>query len=209
MFSGVYTAIVTPFKDGKLDEDSLIGLIEYQLHSGVDGLVPCGTTGESPTLDDAEYRRVVSLTVETVKGRVPVVAGAGSNSTDKALKLSKLAKDLGADATLQVAPYYNRPSQEGIYRHFAKLDEAGLPMMVYNIPLRCGGEHRAGHHGAPGRAPQCGRCEGGQRQPGPDDADKPPLRSEPEPAFGRRRPHPAAFGHRRPGSGQRAQQPDA
>ena len=150
MFSGVYTAIVTPFKDGGLDEDSLRGLIEFQLESGVDGIVPCGTTGESPTLNTDEYRRVVSITVETVKGRVPVVAGAGSNSTEKALKLSRLAKELGADGTLQVAPYYNRPSQEGIYRHFKKLDEAGLPMMIYNIPARCGVNIEPRHHGAPG-----------------------------------------------------------
>ena len=138
MFNGVYTAIATPFKNGELDETSLRRLIEFQLENGVDGLVPCGTTGESPTLDDEEYRRVIQITVETAAGVVPVVAGAGANSTAKAIKLSRQARELGADATLQVTPYYNRPSQEGIYRHFQALDAEGIPMMIYNIPSRCG-----------------------------------------------------------------------
>jgi 4-hydroxy-tetrahydrodipicolinate synthase len=138
MFNGVYTAIVTPFKDGELDEDSLRNLIEYQLESRVDGLVPCGTTGEAPTLSAEEYRRVVKITVEAVKGQVPVVAGAGSNSTAKAVQLSELVRELGADGTLQAAPYYNKPTQEGIFRHFEKLAAVGLPMMLYNIPGRCG-----------------------------------------------------------------------
>ncbi len=138
MFNGVYTAIATPFKNGEVDETSLRRLIEFQLENGVDGLVPCGTTGESPTLDDEEYRRVIQITVETAAGVVPVVAGAGANSTAKAIKLSRQARELGADATLQVTPYYNRPSQEGIYRHFQALDAEGIPMMIYNIPSRCG-----------------------------------------------------------------------
>lgn len=138
MFIGVFTAIVTPFMNGKLDEDSLRGLIEFQIAEGVNGIVPCGTTGESPTLSYQEYQRVVEITVETVNKQLPVVVGAGSNATAKAVEMTRLAKQLGADATLQVAPYYNKPTQEGIYRHIKDVAKVGLPLMLYNIPSRTG-----------------------------------------------------------------------
>ena len=127
MFTGAFTAIVTPFVNGELDEESLRDLIEFQIAKGIDGIVPCGTTGESPTLSFDEYKRVVGITVEVARKRVPVVAGAGSNATAKAVELTRCAKQLGADATLQVAPYYNKPMPEGLYQHFKKVAEVGLP----------------------------------------------------------------------------------
>lgn len=138
MFKGVLTAIVTPFHNGELDEESLRNLIEFQVENGVSGLVPCGTTGESPTLSHAEFIRTVAITVDTVRKRVPVIAGAGANSTAKAVALSEEVKQLGVDATLQVAPYYNKPTQEGIYQHFKAVAAVGVPVMVYNIPGRTG-----------------------------------------------------------------------
>ena len=138
MFKGVFTAIVTPFHNGELDEESLRSFIEFQIENGVSGLVPCGTTGESPTLSHAEYLRTVKLTVDTVRQRVPVIAGAGANSTAKAVGLSQEVKLLGADATLQVAPYYNKPTQEGLYQHYKAVAKVGLPVMVYNVPGRTG-----------------------------------------------------------------------
>ena len=138
MFKGVFTAIVTPFHNGELDEESLRSFIEFQIENGVSGLVPCGTTGESPTLSPTEYLRVIKITIDTVRKRVPVIAGAGANSTTKAVALSKEVKELGADATLQVAPYYNKPTQEGIYQHYKAVAEVSLPVMVYNVPGRTG-----------------------------------------------------------------------
>lgn len=138
MFSGVFTAIVTPFHNGELDEESLRNLIEFQLENGVNGIVPCGTTGESPTLSHAEFVRVIKITVATVRQRVPVIAGAGANATAKAVALSREVKQLGVDATLQVAPYYNKPDQEGLYRHFKAVAGVGLPMVIYNVPGRTG-----------------------------------------------------------------------
>ena len=138
MFTGAFTAIVTPFINGELDEESLRGLIEFQIAKGIDGIVPCGTTGESPTLGFDEYKRVVGITVEVAHKRVPVVAGAGSNATAKAVELTRCAKLLGVDATLQVAPYYNKPTPEGLYQHFKKVAEVGLPLVIYNIPGRTG-----------------------------------------------------------------------
>jgi 4-hydroxy-tetrahydrodipicolinate synthase len=138
MFSGVITAIVTPFLNGQLDEKSLSELVSFQLEKGVHGIVPCGTTGESPTLSPEEYNRVVGITVETVNKKVPVIAGAGANNTAKAVELTRTAKSLGADATLQVAPYYNKPTQEGIFQHFKAVAEVGLPVVLYNIPGRTG-----------------------------------------------------------------------
>jgi len=141
MFSGVFTALVTPFReDGAVDYDGLRRLIEAQIAAGVDGLVPCGTTGESPTLTYEEHHRVVEVTVEVAAGRVKVIAGTGSNSTHEALELTQHALGAGADATLQVTPYYNKPSQEGLYRHFAAIADVGLPVMLYNIPGRTGRE---------------------------------------------------------------------
>ena len=134
---GVVTALVTPFKDGALDESAFVKLVERQIAGGVHGLVPVGTTGETATLSHDEHRRVVELCVRTSAGRVPVIAGAGSNSTSEAIELAKHAKEIGADAVLAVTGYYNRPSQEGIYRHFEAMDAAvDIPIVIYNVPSR-------------------------------------------------------------------------
>lgn len=136
-FQGVYTALVTPFTaKGAVDEEALKRLVEDQITAGVAGLVPAGTTGESPTLSHEEHLDVVAKVLRWTNGRVPVIAGAGSNSTDEALHLTRKAKELGAAATLQVVPYYNRPNQEGLYRHFMALADVGLPVIVYNIAPR-------------------------------------------------------------------------
>jgi 4-hydroxy-tetrahydrodipicolinate synthase len=137
LFKGVLPALVTPFKDGAIDEAAFRALVERQIAGGVHGLVPVGTTGESATLSHDEHRRVVELCVEIAAGRVPVVAGAGSNSTEEAVGLVRHAKEVGADGVLVVAPYYNKPNQEGLYRHFAAINDAvDLPIIVYNIPAR-------------------------------------------------------------------------
>ncbi len=139
MFTGSLVAIVTPFKNGKLDERALGDLIEWQISSGTHGIVPCGTTGESATLTHAEHDRVVAFTVEVVRRRVPVVAGTGSNSTDEAIALTKHAKAAGVDGGLLITPYYNKPTQEGLYLHYKAVAEAvDLPLVVYNIPGRTG-----------------------------------------------------------------------
>ena len=136
-FKGAITALVTPFRDGAVDEDVFVSLVERQIAGGVHGLVPVGTTGETSTLSHEEHRRVVELCVQTAKGRVPVIAGAGSNSTAEAIELTRHAKTVGADAALIVTPYYNRPSQEGLYRHYAAINEAvQLPVFIYNVPSR-------------------------------------------------------------------------
>lgn len=136
-FKGAITALVTPFRDGRLDEAAFIGLIERQIAGGVHGLVPVGTTGETATLSHEEHRRAVELCVATARGRVPVIAGAGSNSTEEAIELVSHAKAVGAHAALVVTPYYNRPSQEGLYRHFAAINDAvQLPVILYNVPAR-------------------------------------------------------------------------
>lgn len=136
-FQGAIVAIVTPFIDGALDEQGLIDLIEFQIKNGTHGIVPCGTTGESATLSFDEHKRVIELTVQTVKGRVPVIAGTGANSTSEAIELTQSAKECGADAVLSVSPYYNRPSQEGIYLHFKKIAETvDIPTFLYNVPSR-------------------------------------------------------------------------
>jgi 4-hydroxy-tetrahydrodipicolinate synthase len=139
-FFGCYTALVTPFDaDGRVDFAALDAHVEAQIAGGVQGVVPCGTTGESPTLSHEEHREVIRRVVETVAGRVTVIAGCGSNCTDEALSLTKFAVDVGADATLQVAPYYNKPSQEGLYRHFEAIAKASArPVVLYNVPGRCG-----------------------------------------------------------------------
>ncbi len=135
---GSFTALVTPFADGEIDADALKRLIEAQIAGGTQGLVPCGTTGESPTLSHAEHDRVVELTIEAAAGRVPVVAGTGSNSTAEAVRLTRHAADAGADACLVVNPYYNKPTQQGMFEHVARLAEVGLPIVLYNIPGRTG-----------------------------------------------------------------------
>ena len=137
MFSGAFTALVTPFKNGEVDDEALEGLVEFQIQQGVNGLVPCGTTGESPALSEAEDCLVIETVVRVTSGRVPVVAGTGSNSTDMAVKYTRMAEEAGADGSLQVAPYYNKPTQEGLYRHFATIAEStSLPLILYNIPGR-------------------------------------------------------------------------
>jgi 4-hydroxy-tetrahydrodipicolinate synthase len=139
MFTGTYTALVTPFRDGVLDEAAFEKLVASQLKGGVDGIVPVGTTGESPTLDYDEHIRVVELAVKFAKGRIPVIAGTGANSTKEAILLTERAEAVGADASLQVAPYYNKPSQEGLYRHFAEIARhTKLKILLYSIPGRCG-----------------------------------------------------------------------
>ncbi|MBL8038073.1 4-hydroxy-tetrahydrodipicolinate synthase [Nitrospira sp. CMX1] len=139
MFTGSLVAIVTPFRKGKVDERALSELIEWQIAHGTSGIVPCGTTGESATLSHDEHNRVIELTVEVVRRRVPVVAGTGSNSTDEAIALTKHAKQAGADAALLITPYYNKPTQEGLYRHYRAVAEAvDLPLVLYNIPGRTG-----------------------------------------------------------------------
>jgi 4-hydroxy-tetrahydrodipicolinate synthase len=139
MFSGSIVAIVTPFRNGKVDERTFGDLIEWQIANGTNGIVPCGTTGESATLTHEEHHRVVKLTVEAAKGRVPVIAGTGSNSTEEAISLTRHARESGADGALLITPYYNKPSQEGLYRHYKAVAEAvDLPLVLYNIPGRTG-----------------------------------------------------------------------
>jgi 4-hydroxy-tetrahydrodipicolinate synthase len=139
MFSGAMTAMVTPFREGRLDENRLRDQVEYQITGGIDGLVPVGTTGESPTVDFKEHARVIELTVQFARGRVPVIAGVGGNATSEAIELHTIAKLAGATAGLSVNPYYNKPSQEGLYRHFMTLaDRVDLPIVLYNIPGRTG-----------------------------------------------------------------------
>jgi len=137
MFHGSLVAIVTPFKKGTLDEKALGDLIEWQIAQGTHGIVPCGTTGESATLTHEEHERVVAFTIEAARRRVPVIAGSGSNSTDEAIALTKHAKKAGADGALLITPYYNKPTQEGLYRHYKAVAEAvDLPIVLYNIPGR-------------------------------------------------------------------------
>ncbi|ABG03077.1 dihydrodipicolinate synthase [Rubrobacter xylanophilus DSM 9941] len=139
MFSGTLTALITPFRNGEVDVEALEGLVEFQIQQGVSGLVPCGTTGETPCLSEEEDRLVVETVVRVAGGRVPVIAGTGSNSTDMAIRYTRMAEEAGADGSLQVAPYYNKPTQEGLYRHFATIAEnTSLPIILYNIPSRTG-----------------------------------------------------------------------
>lgn len=138
-FKGALTALVTPFRDGRIDEDALVRLINSQIEGGIDGLVPCGTTGESATLSYEEHNRVIELVIETSGGRVPVVAGTGSNSTSETLMLTRHAEKAGADAALLISPYYNKPTQQGIYEHYRLIaEEVGIPLIVYNVPGRTG-----------------------------------------------------------------------
>jgi 4-hydroxy-tetrahydrodipicolinate synthase len=140
MFTGAMVALITPFQDGVIDFQTLDELIDFQMENGIDAIVPVGTTGECPTLSHDEQKKVIERVVKTVAGQVPVIAGAGSNSTAEAIELTAFSKKVGADATLQVCPYYNKPTQEGFYQHFnAIAEEVDLPIVLYNIPGRCGG----------------------------------------------------------------------
>ena len=138
MFKGSNVALVTPFKDNKLDEETYIKLINFHLENGTNGLVPAGTTGESPTLSHAEHEKVIELCINETKGKIPVIAGTGSNSTEEAVALTKHAEKAGADGVLVVTPYYNKPTQEGLYQHYKAInDNTSLPIIIYNIPSRC------------------------------------------------------------------------
>ncbi|MGH2272049.1 4-hydroxy-tetrahydrodipicolinate synthase [Anaerohalosphaeraceae bacterium U12dextr] len=140
MFHGALVALITPFHDGQVDYQTLEELVEFQIESGSDGIVPVGTTGESPTLSYEEHKEVIKRVVDVVAGRIPVIAGTGSNSTAEAIELTEFAKKVGADASLQVCPYYNKPTQEGFYQHFKAIaEEVDIPLVLYNIPGRCGG----------------------------------------------------------------------
>src|SRR5262244_3871951 len=137
-FRGSFTALITPFKNGSIDEKAFRDIVDWQIAEGTNGLVPVGTTGESPTLSHSEHKQVVEWCVDQADGRVPVIAGAGSNSTAEAIELSQHAEQAGADAVLIVTPYYNKPTQEGMYQHFKAINDAiGIPIFIYNIPSRC------------------------------------------------------------------------
>lgn len=139
MFSGAITAIVTPFSNGEVDDKAYRDLINFLIDNGVSGIVPCGTTGESATLTHAEHERVIDITVETVAGRIPVIAGTGSNSTSEAIRLTRHAKEAGADAALLITPYYNKPTQRGLYEHYQAVATAcDIPLVLYNVPGRTG-----------------------------------------------------------------------
>src|SRR4249920_3248548 len=154
-FTGTYTAIVTPFKHGKIDEPALERLIKFQIKGGVDGIVPVGTTGESPTVSYEEHIKIIQLSVQYAAGKIKVLAGTGANSTKEAEYLTKAAEDAGADGSLQVAPYYNKPTQEGLFQHFHSIARSTkLPIVLYSVPSRCGVEiavetvHRLAHDSA-------------------------------------------------------------
>ena len=137
MFKGSIVALLTPFKDNKLDEENYINLIHYHLQNGTHGIVPGGTTGESPTLSYDEHRKIIEISVRETKGKIPVISGTGSNSTSEAVELSKFAETAGTNGLLIVTPYYNKPTQEGLYQHYKKInDNVGVPIIIYNIPSR-------------------------------------------------------------------------
>lgn len=136
MFKGSYVALITPFTNGKVDDKALKGLVEWHIAQGTHGLVPVGTTGESPTLTHEEHEQVIKIVVETAAGRVPVIAGAGSNNTAESLRFAEFAKNVGADGALVVTPYYNKPTQRGLIAHFEAINEVGIPIIIYNIPPR-------------------------------------------------------------------------
>ncbi len=139
MFKGVFTALITPFKNGQVDDDALGRLIEFQIQGGISGLVPCGTTGESATLSHAEHRHVIEICLRLVDGRVPVIAGTGSNSTAETIELTRFAQQAGATGALLITPYYNKPTQEGLFRHYQTVaDAVDLPLVLYNVPSRTG-----------------------------------------------------------------------
>ena len=137
MLKGSIVALITPFKDDNLDENIYRSLIDYHLNNGTNGIVPGGTTGESPTLSHSEHKKIIEIAVKECGGKIPVIAGTGSNSTDEAVELSQYAEKAGSDALLVVTPYYNKPTQEGLYQHYKKInDSVGIPIIIYNIPSR-------------------------------------------------------------------------
>ena len=138
MFKGSNVALITPFKNNELDVDAYLKLIHFHLENGTNGLVPAGTTGESPTLNHKEHEKVIEICIKEAKGKIPVIAGTGSNSTEEAVSLTKHAEKAGADGALVVTPYYNKPTQEGLYQHYKKInDNTNIPIIIYNIPSRC------------------------------------------------------------------------
>ncbi len=154
MFEGIYTALITPFRQGEIDEEALRAHVERQIEAGIDGLVPCGSTGESATLSHVEHRQVVEIVIDAAAGRVPVIAGTGSNSTREAIEFTAHARDAGAEGALLLSPYYNKPTQEGIYAHYATIaEETGLPLIVYNIPGRTSSNIEAATIGRLARLP--------------------------------------------------------
>ncbi len=164
-FHGSMPALITPFKDGKIDEPAFRALIDWQIASGSHGLVPVGTTGESPTLSHEEHRRVVNICIDEARGRVPVIAGAGSNNTLEAIELARHAENAGADAVLVVTPYYNKPTQEGLYQHFHAINDAiGIPIIIYNIPPRSVVDMSRGHDEAAVRVEEHRRRQGRHRR---------------------------------------------
>ena len=168
MFKGSLVALITPMRpDGSIDEKAYAEFVDWQIKEGTHGLVPVGTTGESPTLSHDEHKRVVEIAIEVAKGRVPVIAGAGSNSTEEAIDLTRHAKEAGADAALIVTPYYNKPTQEGMFLHFTAIaDAVDLPIIIYNIPPRSVVDMSVGDDGAAGEAHEHHRREGRDREPG-------------------------------------------
>ena len=137
MLKGSIVALITPFKDDNLDENVYRSLIDYHLNNGTNGIVPGGTTGESPTLSHSEHKKIIEIAVKECRGKIPIIAGTGSNSTDEAVELSQYAEKAGSDALLVVTPYYNKPTQEGLYQHYKKInDSVGIPIIIYNIPSR-------------------------------------------------------------------------
>ena len=186
MFHGSIVALITPFRNGSIDEAALQSLVEWHVAQGTHGLVPVGTTGESPTLSHAEHERVVELVIEAAAGRRPVIAGAGSNSTAEAISLARHAKAAGADGVLVVTPYYNKPTQDGLYAHFKAIhDAADLPLVIYNIPGRSVVDMSVDTMAAPGQAAEHRRRQGRDRRPRPAAAHAARLRRRVLPAVRR------------------------
>ena len=199
MFKGSFTALITPFKGGQVDDKAFQQLVEWQIAEGTHGLVPVGTTGESPTLSHDEHKHVIELCIKTAKKRVPVIAGAGSNSTAEAIDFTRHAKKAGADAVLHSTGYYNKPTQEGLYRHFKAISEAvDIPIFVYNVPVRTIVDIQVADHGALRQARARGRRQGCHRQRRARHAAAPRLRQELHPALGRGRHRARLHGARRP-----------
>ena len=168
MFQGYLTALITPFRNGEVDEDAYRDFVDWQIEEGAAGLVPCGTTGESPTLSHEEHHRVTEICIEVAAGRVPVVAGTGSNSTEEAISLTRHAKDAGADGALLVMPYYNKPTQEGMYAHYKAVNDAvDIPQIIYNIPGRSVVDMSVETMARLAEASQCCRRQGCNRRPVP------------------------------------------
>ena len=198
MFKGSFTALITPFKGGKVDEEAFQQLVEWQIAEGTHGLVPVGTTGESPTLSHEEHKRVVELCVEAARKRVPVIAGAGSNSTDEAIDLTRHAKKVGADAVLHSTGYYNKPTQEGLYRHFKAISDAvDMPIFIYNVPVRTIVDISVATLARCSRTEERGRHQGCDRQRGARHPAAAGLRQGFHPALGRGRHRARLHGARR------------